>query len=89
MQRGLRSGRIIKVEGTRAWINLGASSGIKAGDNFKIFNVGEPLIDPDTGAKRGADEKLTGGVFVVDVQDKYAVVQFNGKADAKDTVRKD
>lgn len=81
-------GKIIKVEGTRAWINLGASSGIKNGDNLKIFNVGEALIDPDTGAKLGADEKLIGNGFVVEVQDKYAIVQFSGKAAAKDTVRK-
>jgi len=81
-------GKIIKVEGTKAWINLGSSSGIKMGDNFKIFNVGEALIDPDTGAKLGADEKQTGNGFVVEVQDKYAIVQFTGKAAAKDTIRK-
>ena len=81
-------GKIIKVDGSRAWINLGSSSGIKMGDNFKIFNVGEALIDPDTGAKLGADEKQTGNGFVVEVQDKYAIVQFTGKAAAKDTIRK-
>ena len=81
-------GKIIKVDGTRAWINLGSSSGIKVGDNFKIFNVGEALIDPDSGAKLGADEKQTGSGFVVEVQDKYAIVQFTGTAAAKNTVRK-
>ena len=58
------------------------------GDNFKIFNVGEALIDPDSGAKLGADEKQTGNAFVVEVQDKYAIIQFTGKAAAKDTIRK-
>ena len=81
-------GKIIKVDGARAWINLGSSSGIKMGDNFKIFNVGEALIDPDSGAKLGADEKQTGNAFVVEVQDKYAIIQFTGKAAAKDTIRK-
>jgi curli biogenesis system outer membrane secretion channel CsgG len=81
-------GKIIKVDGTRAWINVGASSGIKTGDNFKIFSVGEALIDPDTGAKLGADEKQTGTGFVVEVQEKYAIVQFSGTAAAKDTIRK-
>jgi curli production assembly/transport component CsgG len=85
---GAVEGKIIKVEGTRAWINLGASSGIKPGDNFRIFNVGEALVDPDTGTKLGGDEKLTGNGFVVEVQDKYAIVQFSGQAAAKDTVRK-
>ena len=47
-------GKIIKVEGNKAYINLGASSGIKMGDKFNVFSVGEALIDPDTGAKLGA-----------------------------------
>jgi len=81
-------GKIIKVEGNRAFINLGASSGIKMGDKFNVINVGEALIDPDTGAKLGATEKQTGSGSVVEVQDKFAVIQFSGTAAAKDTVRK-
>ena len=81
-------GKIIKVEANRAWINLGASTGIKAGDAFNIINVGEALVDPDTGVKLGADEKQIGNGSVVEVQDKFAIVSFTGKAAAKDTVRK-
>jgi hypothetical protein len=81
-------GKIIKVEGQKAWINLGSSSGIKIGDRFNIFNVGEALVDPDTGAKLGADEKRTGDGSVIEVQEKYAIMQFTGKAAAKDTIRK-
>jgi curli biogenesis system outer membrane secretion channel CsgG len=81
-------GKIIKVEGNRAWINLGSSSGIKVGDKFNIVNVGEALIDPDSGAKLGAEEKQTGNGSVVEVQDKYAIMTFTGKATAKDTIRK-
>jgi curli biogenesis system outer membrane secretion channel CsgG len=80
--------KIIKVEGNLAWINVGASSGIKSGDKFNIFNVGEALIDPDSGAKLGADEKQTGNGSVVEVQDKFAIMTFTGKAIAKDTIRK-
>jgi len=81
-------GLIIKVEGNRAWINLGASSGVKMGDAFNVINVGEALIDPATGAKLGADEKQTGSGSVVEVQDKYAIMTFTGTAKAKDTIRK-
>jgi curli biogenesis system outer membrane secretion channel CsgG len=81
-------GKIIKVEGTKAWINLGALSGIKVGDRFTVFSVGEALIDPDTGAKLGADEKQTGDGAVVEVQGKYAVISFTGAAKPKDTIRK-
>jgi len=76
------------VEGNRAWINVGSSSGIKVGDKFNIINVGEALIDPDTGAKLGAEEKQIGNGSVVEVQDKFAIMTFTGKAGAKDTIRK-
>jgi curli biogenesis system outer membrane secretion channel CsgG len=85
---GTLEGKIIKVEENKAFINLGASSGIKMGDKFNIINVGEALIDPDTGAKLGASEKQIGTGSVVEVQDKFAVIQFTGKATAKDTIRK-
>jgi curli biogenesis system outer membrane secretion channel CsgG len=81
-------GRVIKVEGKQAWINIGSSSGVKVGDKYNIFNVGDALIDPDTGAKLGADEKQSGTGSVSEVQDKYAIVTFTGAAKAKDTVRK-
>ena len=81
-------GKVIKVEGTNAWINLGALSGIKVGDRFMVFTVGEALIDPDTGAKLGADQKQTGDGAVVEVQSKYAVINFTGAAKPKDTIRK-
>src|SRR4051812_6977735 len=85
---GVVEGKIIKVDGNKAYINLGASSGIKMGDKFDVVNVGEALIDPDTGAKLGASEKQTGSGAVVEVQDKFAVIQFTGTAAAKDTIRK-
>lgn len=81
-------GRIIKVEGNRAWINMGSASGIKVGDRFTIVAVGEELIDPDTGAKLGAEEKDTGSGEVTEVYEKYAIITFTGAAKAKDTVRK-
>jgi hypothetical protein len=79
---------VIKIDGTRAWINLGASSGIKIGDKFNIISIGEALIDPDTGKKLGADEKQTGSGAVVEVQPEFAIMTFTGKAGAKDTIRK-
>ena len=85
---GLVEGKVIKVDGTRAYINLGASSGIKVGDSFNIFNVGEALIDPDTGRKLGAEEKQIGSGAVVEVQAEFAVMNITGKAAAKDTIRK-
>jgi curli biogenesis system outer membrane secretion channel CsgG len=84
---GKLEGLIIKVEGNRAWINLGSEGGIKVGDKFAVFNIGEALVDPATGAKLGADEKRIGDGAVAEVQPKFAIITFTGKAAAKDTVR--
>jgi curli biogenesis system outer membrane secretion channel CsgG len=88
MPVGGLEGKIIKVDAGRAWINLGASAGLKVGDKFNVFNVGEALIDPDSGAKLGADEKQTGSGAVLEVQPQYAIISLTGSGQAKDTVRK-
>jgi curli biogenesis system outer membrane secretion channel CsgG len=81
-------GKIIKVEGGRAWINLGSSAGVKVGDKFKVVSVGEALVDPDTGAKLGAEEQETGAIEVTEVQDKFAIAKLTGSGKARDVVRK-
>jgi curli biogenesis system outer membrane secretion channel CsgG len=85
---GALEGKVVKVDGNRAYINLGASSGIKMGDTFNIINVGEALIDPDSGKRLGADEKQIGSGSVTEVQAEFAIITFTGKAAAKDTIRK-
>ena len=80
--------RIIKVDANRAYINMGATSGIKTGDKFLVFSVGEPLIDPATGANLGSEEKQTGTGTVTDVQEKFAIMTVTGTATAKDVIRK-
>lgn len=85
---GGAEGKIIKVEGSRAWINMGQASGLKVGDAFHIYSVGEALIDPDTGQSLGAEEKQTGSGKVDEVQEKFSILSFTGSAKAKDVVRK-
>ena len=81
-------GKIIKVEGNRAWINMGSVSGVQVGDRYTVLNVGEALVDPDTGQVLGVDESQTGEGEVVDVKDRFAIMTFTGAANAKDVVRK-
>lgn len=81
-------GKIIKVDAGRAWINLGSSAGVKVGDKFTVVSVGEALVDPDTGAALGAEEKETGSIEVVEVQDKFAIAKLTGTGKARDVVRK-
>ena len=79
--------RVIKIDGNRAYINMGSASGIKAGDKFAIFSVGEELVDLVTGAKLGAEEKRTGRGVVTDVQQKFAIMTVTGSAKVKDVIR--
>jgi curli biogenesis system outer membrane secretion channel CsgG len=81
-------GKIAKIDGQRAWLTIGASSGVKVGDKFAVFNVGDAVIDPDTGQSLGAEEKEIGTGAVTDVQERFAVITFTGTAKVRDVVRK-
>jgi hypothetical protein len=81
-------GKIIKVEGGKAWINMGTMSGLKSGDQFTILSVGEELRDPDTGQVLGVEESAIGEGVVVDVQERFSIMTVTGKASASDKVRK-
>lgn len=81
-------GKIIRVDGQRAFVNIGTSSGVKVGDRFTMFKMGEELIDPDSGAKLGATEEKIGTAEVVDAQEKFAIVTFSGKAENGMVLRK-
>jgi curli biogenesis system outer membrane secretion channel CsgG len=80
--------RVVKVDGQKVYINVGAESGIKVGDRFDVFSMGEALIDPVTGANLGAEQAQTGTATVTDVQAKFAITLVTGKADAKAVFRK-
>ncbi len=81
-------GKIIKVEGGKAWINMGEMSGLKAGDKFTVISVGEELRDPDTGQVLGVEESEIGEGVVVDVQERFSIMTVTGKAAASNKVRK-
>ncbi len=83
------TGRVVKVEGTKVWINLGANAGLNVGDEFEVYRQGEELIDPDTGLSLGAEEEKVGKIVVTEVKDKYSIgtVQ-SGDVKAKDFLKK-
>lgn len=80
--------RIAKVDGTTAYLNIGSAAGVKVGDKFVVFNVGESIIDPDTGQALGASEKQTATGQVTEVAERFAIMTFSGAAKVKDTARK-
>jgi len=59
------SAKIIKADGP-IFINAGAASGVKNGDEFTVYRKGEELTDPDTGLSLGATEAKIGRIRVVD-----------------------
>ncbi len=85
---GRLEAKVIKVDGAKAYINQGSAAGLKVGDKFNVYDPGEALIDPDTGAKLGSTEKQVGTATVTEVQEKFAVVQASGSITTKYTLRK-
>ncbi len=57
-------GKIAFVQEKEIYINLGGKHKVKAGDMFRVFREGEPVLDPDTGEKIGAVEKQIGTIRV-------------------------
>ena len=80
--------RVIRIDGAKAYINVGSSSGIKVGDKFRIFEIGPELVDPVTGSKLGAEEKQTATGVVTDVQERFAIMTVTGTATALSVVKK-
>ena len=78
--------RIVKVDGMRAYINIGASTGVKVGDTFSIVHR-EERVDPATGVKR-AEQTQTGTGVVVEVQQRFAIIEVTGKAATADVIKK-
>lgn len=60
------SGRVIKMnaDGT-VLIKPGSEGNVGKGDEFDVYQVGEEIKDPDTGASMGAEETKVGRVKVV------------------------
>ena len=85
-RRAASTRAITKVDGTRAYINIGSSTGVKVGDKFTIVHRGEELVDPVTGTKLGADEKQTGTGVVVEVSERFAIITVTGKAVVADVI---
>lgn len=82
------AGSIIKVEGTQAYLNLGAGT-VNPGDRLAVVRPGEALIDPETGISLGATETPVGEVVVAQVQDRFSIATVEGGArpQARDRVR--
>ncbi len=80
--------RVIKLEGQRAYINVGRAAGVKVGDKFTIVRPGEELNDPVTKMSLGSTEKQVGTGVVAEVQERFAIITVTGSAAANDILKK-
>ena len=68
------SGRVIKAEGDKVWLNLGKDA-VSPGDVLRVKSKGEELIDPDTGISLGSDDTEIGTIRVSQAEEKYSIAQ--------------
>ena len=65
--------KIVKVSHGEVYINVGTDAGIRKGEVFEVYRVGEELIDPDTGLSLGAEETYAGKIKIKNADKKYAI----------------
>ncbi len=68
------SGRVVRAEGDRVWINLGRGS-VSVGDVLEVTSTLESLVDPETGLDLGALEETVGTVRVSQVEERYSIAE--------------
>ncbi len=64
--------KIIAKSGKTVTFNRGEGTGVKVGDIFEVFALGEAMIDPDTGENLGSEETLIGTIKVTSVLPKFS-----------------
>ncbi len=84
------AGKIAKADGGTIYLNVGSEAGVKEGDEFDIYRVGEVIKDPDTGEVLGQNETRVGRIRVDAVRGprlSTAVVLDGRGFKAGDTIR--
>jgi hypothetical protein len=61
-------GKIAKADGGTLYLNVGSDGGVKEGDTFSVYRVGEVIKDPDTGEVLGSNESKVGTIRITAVK---------------------
>ncbi len=78
-------GYVVKVESTssgeitRVYINLGENSGIEVGDEIKIFQEGEVILDPKTNEVLDRELDLIAQARIITVKEKLSIALVTAK----------
>ncbi len=54
------AGKIARVDGGTLYLNVGSEGGVKEGDEFNVFRMGQAIKDPDSGEVLGQNETKVG-----------------------------
>lgn len=60
--------KVVTEKNGQVFINVGSTSGIRAGDTFFVYRKGEDLVDPDTGLSLGSIDAKIGEIKVVNAE---------------------
>jgi curli biogenesis system outer membrane secretion channel CsgG len=70
------TGRILKDNGDgTVLVRPGTDGGVKVGDTFTVYSLGEKITDPTTGEELGQTESKAGTVTVTAVQEKFSTAK--------------
>ncbi len=64
--------KVIGKTGKIVTFNRGDGTGVRVGDEYSIFALGEEMVDPDTGEKLGAEEVDVGKMRVISITPKFS-----------------
>ncbi len=67
-------GKVARVSGGKAYINLGSIDGVKEGQTFVLYRAGQPITDPDTGQVLGQDKTRIGTFTVTKVMGDHLAI---------------
>lgn len=72
----MTEGKVAKIlSSSRMVINLGSSDSIEVGNEFEAYEMGDEIVDPDSGDSMGNLEILKGKFVVVSTQEKMSVLE--------------
>lgn len=84
------SGRVVKMDGTRIYLNAGRKTGLQAGDIVKVVDPSKDIIDPQTGTTMGqAPGRLKATLKIIDhfgTDGAVAVLLSGGGVNINDSV---
>ena len=64
--------KVINVSKGQAYVNYGPPA-VKKGRFYKVVELGEGFMDPDTGEMLGQDELYIGAIEITDAKSKYSI----------------